>query len=179
MPCSFRAWWYGRAPGSSSSACSRAWPTPATLPCPKMPKQPSTSRCSTPSRSLYCWARNRTTAWATVRRTVLISGPPRHRERSERGRGASSSLLVLLGKGQTGVDRELVPGAADPRVCWVVADQPAALSPGPGHDVEVVQVVSRRGHRGTVPAVRDEYDVAGADLGEHVDRPVGFAVHAL
>src|SRR4029450_717685 len=53
-----------------SASCCSAWPTPATLPWPKMPKHPGIRRCSCPSRSLYWLARNRTTAWATVSRMV-------------------------------------------------------------------------------------------------------------
>ena len=54
MACSLRPCQYRRPdPGSAvSSASSSAWPRPATLPCPKMPKQPSMSRCRVPSRSL-------------------------------------------------------------------------------------------------------------------------------
>src|SRR3954471_12676933 len=70
MPCSWRARGYGRSAEPVACACSSACPTPATLPCPKIPKQPGISRCRTPSRSLYWWARNRTTACATVNRTV-------------------------------------------------------------------------------------------------------------
>src|SRR5919198_390966 len=66
MPCSLRAMWYG----IRSAYCRSAWPRPATLPCPKMPKQPASSRCSCPSRSL-CWlARNSTRACAMVSRRV-------------------------------------------------------------------------------------------------------------
>ena len=38
-----------------------------------------------------------------------------------------------------------------------------------GHDVQVVHVVTGRGHRGTVPAVGHQDDVTGPDLGRHVD----------
>ncbi len=61
IPCSLRAWWYG-----TPSSCSSAWPTPATLPWPKIPKQPAIRRCSVPSRSLYWLARKRMSACATV-----------------------------------------------------------------------------------------------------------------
>src|SRR5713226_6304977 len=37
-----------------------------------MPKHPLKNRCSTPSRSTYCTARNRTRAWAIVRRTSSL-----------------------------------------------------------------------------------------------------------
>src|SRR5579862_2589713 len=46
---------------------------PATLPCPKIPRQPSNSRCSTPSRSEYWFLRNLTMACATVMRVVMES----------------------------------------------------------------------------------------------------------
>ena len=73
MLCSLRAMWYG----STSAYWRRAWPMPATLPWPKMPKQPANSRCSRPSRSLYWLARNSTRAWAMVsRRVPLIVLPP-------------------------------------------------------------------------------------------------------
>ena len=74
--------------------------------------------------------------------------------------------------GQPGVDREVGPGVAHPGVGGVVADQPGALGARAGHDVEVVQVGVRGGHRRAVPAVRHEHDVTGAHLGEHVDRPL-------
>src|SRR4029077_69012 len=44
---------------------------PATLPWPKIPKQPSMKRCSCESRLEYCACRNATIAWATVRRRVM------------------------------------------------------------------------------------------------------------
>src|SRR6266851_1985209 len=43
---------------------------PATLPCPKMPKQPAKNACSAPSRSTYWFFRKAMTACATVRRLV-------------------------------------------------------------------------------------------------------------
>ena len=121
---------------------------PATLPCPKIPNAPGIRRCSTPSRSLYWLARNRTSAWATVSLTARLL---RGRER------------------QAGVDLLVLPGAADPGVRRVVADQPGPLVAGPGHDVEVVEVVAGGGHRRAVPAVRDEHGVAAAHLGADVD----------
>ncbi len=75
IACSLRPSTY-RSPGSvparsaSTSACSSAWPMPATLPCPKMPKQPAKNLLRSPPRSTYWLARKRTTAWATVSRTV-------------------------------------------------------------------------------------------------------------
>ena len=90
--------------GPVACASSSAWPTPATLPWPKMPKHPAISRRSTPSRSLYWLARNRTRAWATVRRIVtssrfllgqmcrrLSTGAERQLERVAAGRGRHGS----------------------------------------------------------------------------------------
>src|SRR5437660_10868186 len=48
---------------------------PVTLPWPKMPKQPSMNRCSTPSRSTCCAARKRTSACPIVTRRVFIARP--------------------------------------------------------------------------------------------------------
>src|SRR5215213_1069445 len=110
----------GLASSPANSACSRAWPIPATLPWPKMPKQPANSRCSTPSDSEYWAARNLTTACATVRLTV-------------------SAMLAL----QSGVDLLAGPGAPHPSLLRMVGDPPGPLRPGPGHDVQVVHVVTR------------------------------------
>src|ERR671923_185906 len=60
---------------------------PATLPWPKIPKQPPKKRCSTPSRSTYCAARNRTSACAAVSRTLVTS--PRTRRRAPRARAGA------------------------------------------------------------------------------------------
>ena len=137
---------------------------PATLPWPKMPKQPAKSFCRSPSRSLHWLARKRTTAWATVRRTVVA---------------AWVSLVIEHLQGEVGGRRLVGPGVADPAVGGVVADEPGPLGTRAGHDVEVVEVVAGRGHRRAVPAVRHEDDVAGAHLGEHVDRPLVGAVDPL
>ena len=81
---------------SASSFCSSAWPIPATLPWPKMPKQPAKSFCRSPSRSLHWLARKRTTAWATVSRTIpVVSGcwvalVTEHLQRGVGGRPAGS-----------------------------------------------------------------------------------------
>ena len=92
----------GARPGRCSSASRSASPIPATLPWPKIPKQPSTSRCSTPSRSL-CWrTRNRTTACATVSRVVTSS--------------SSCSVPGSAVHGQAGVDLLVGPGGAHPGV---------------------------------------------------------------
>src|SRR5579864_3651373 len=53
----------------------RAWPNPATLPCPKMPKHPPKKRCSAPSRSTCCAARNRRRACPTV--SSMVAEPRR------------------------------------------------------------------------------------------------------
>src|SRR5262245_50403252 len=47
---------------------------PATLPCPRMAKQPAKNGCSAPSRSTYCRVRNSMTACAIVRRRVAMAG---------------------------------------------------------------------------------------------------------
>ena len=71
--CSLRPWMNGMA----SLSWSRAWPSPATLPWPKMPRVAGTSRRRWPSATEYCRDRYVTTAWATVSRTVweVIVGP--------------------------------------------------------------------------------------------------------
>ena len=61
-------------------------------------------------------------------------------------------------------------------MCRVVADQPGPLGAWSRHDVEVVQVVARSSHRRSVPPVGHQDDVAGPDLGEHVDLAVRGAV---
>src|SRR5437762_3144156 len=47
---------------------------PATLPWPKMPKQPPKNRWRTPSRSTCCAARKRTSACAAV--SLIVAMPP-------------------------------------------------------------------------------------------------------
>src|SRR5436190_6111175 len=87
--------WYGSTSGDSN----RASPIPATLPCPKIPQQPTKKRCSTPSRSTYCNPRNRTSACAIVSRVtrgprVRALAPAFHdrepwpHRQKRRGRGA-------------------------------------------------------------------------------------------
>ena len=49
IDCSFAGWWNGR----SAPYSTRAWLSPDTLPCPRIPHTPWMNRCSTPSRSLY------------------------------------------------------------------------------------------------------------------------------
>ena len=70
IACSLRTSVYGSSFGSRRADSSNASPTPATFPCPKIPKQPCTSRCSMPSRSLYWFTRNSTRACPTVSRRV-------------------------------------------------------------------------------------------------------------
>src|SRR4029077_18676921 len=65
--CSWRPWMNGNSSEYSSSAC----PSPATLPCPKMPSAAGISRRRSPSATLYWAARNLTTACAVVSRTVF------------------------------------------------------------------------------------------------------------
>src|SRR5438132_13125584 len=65
--------------GSAAWYCFRAWPTPATLPCPKIPNVPGISRSRYswfPTVStVYCLDRNSTTAWATVILRVAVIFP--------------------------------------------------------------------------------------------------------
>src|SRR5215831_7552841 len=77
--CSWRPWMNGIV----SLSWSSAWPSPATLPWPKMPRVAGTRRRRWPSATEYCRDRYVTTAWATVSRTVcwvivgsfLLPGP--------------------------------------------------------------------------------------------------------
>src|SRR5690349_20531357 len=46
---------------------------PARLPCPKIPSTPPKNWCDSPSTSMYCSARKRTTAWAVVSRSVFTA----------------------------------------------------------------------------------------------------------
>ena len=67
-------------------------------------------------------------------------------------------------EGQARVDGLVLPQPADPAVRRVVADEPDALLPRAGHDVEVVHVVAGSCDGGTVVAVGHEGDVAGLGL---------------
>ena len=122
------------------------------------------SRCRTPSRSLYWRARKRTRAWATVRRTVLTAY-------------LSCSVADVIGsRGSMGWPAQV------PRIqAWAGSSQKrqARSARRARHHVEVVQVVAGGGDRRPVPAVRDEHDVARADLGQHVDGAAGSAVDPL
>ncbi len=152
---------------ASGPASSRAWPTPATLPCPKMPHIPATDRCRTPSRSVYCTDRKRTSACATV--SLMRPRPPR----------AAARRPARPVQRQPLVREPALPGAPHPRVRRVVADQPGARRAGPRHHVEVVHVVAGYGHARPVPAVGDQHGVAGAHFGEHVGRAAGGGVDPL
>ena len=67
-------------------------------------------------------------------------------------------------------------GVPDPGVGRVVGEAPRALA-GPGHHVQVVEVVAGRGHRRAVVAAGQQHRVAAADLLEDVDpRAVGALV---
>jgi hypothetical protein len=58
----------------------------------------------------------------------------------------------------------------------VVGEAPRALA-GPGHHVQVVQVIAGRGHRRAVVAAGQQHRVPAADLLEDVDpRPVGALI---
>ena len=50
----------------------------------------------------------------------------------------------------------------------VVCRQPGPLA-WSGHDVQVIEVITGHGHRWAVITMRDDHDVARADLGEDVD----------
>src|SRR3954471_2470350 len=117
-----------------------------------------------------------TTPATTERRRARV--PARHHP-SGPGvlRGICGSATAL--ERQPGVYLLGLPGASDPRVLGVVDDEPLPLLTRAGHHVEVVHVVAGRGHRGAVPTVRHEDDVAGPHLGHHVDRPAAGAVDPL
>src|SRR3954464_7149899 len=103
MPCSLRARGYGRSAEPVVCASRSACPTPATLPCPKIPKHPGISRCCTPSRSLYWFARKRTSACETVSRTV----PTSHTSFGHRSLG--QGLVVQDGGVGTELHRSALP----------------------------------------------------------------------
>src|SRR5690606_6731279 len=126
IACSLRARTYGRSGSrpvllAASSSWRRACPRPATLPCPKMPKQPATSLRRSPSRSLHWFARKRTVAWATVSRTVPSFAPfvtailptaislvlPLHADPRPRARGLDHRLQGL-GRGHSVRERGLL-----------------------------------------------------------------------
>src|SRR4051794_5689700 len=67
-PCSLRPWMNGRVSEYWSSAC----PSPATLPWPKIPSAAGIRRRRSPSATLYCLDRYRTSAWAVVRRIARL-----------------------------------------------------------------------------------------------------------
>src|SRR5882757_5474123 len=179
IACSLRPNTY-RSPGSVPalaawiSSCNSAWPMPATLPCPKMPKQPAKNLLRSPSRSTNWLARNRTVAWATVSRTVGSSCGDLNAEALET---TSHSSWVV--QGQPRVDGPVVPGAAQPGMFGIVDNHPGALGARSCHHVEVVHVIARRRDRRTVVAVRHQHDVAGAHLLEYLDGAVGRAVHPV
>ena len=66
--CSLRPWMNG----ITSLSWSSAWPSPATLPWPKIPRVAGISLRRWPSATEYCRDRYVTTAWATVSRTVCL-----------------------------------------------------------------------------------------------------------
>src|SRR5215212_4576061 len=123
---------------------------PATLPWPKMPKQPAKSFCSSPSDSEYCAPRKFTSACATVSRTFW----------------AISRLLPH----QSRVDALGLPGLPHPSMIGVIGDLPGALNAGSCHHVEVVHVETRSRHTWPVPAVRDKHRIPIVHLRQHLDR---------
>src|SRR6185503_15285403 len=78
---------------------------PATFPCPKIPNTPEKNISSSPSRSTYCDARKRMSAWAMVRRVVPLIASRSCDRSSLRAR----EQLVDLG------DRGHRVGAREPR----------------------------------------------------------------
>src|ERR1700742_2636966 len=108
--------------GNSSEHSSKACPNPATLPCPKMHSAAGISRARSPSATLYWAARNFTTAWAVVSRTVFpevlimagfLRGSPRPAVDDD------GLFFVLLG---------------DSRAAPLLADTPP-LQPAVGHQI--------------------------------------------
>ena len=147
IACSFRAWWYGMRSGASTLSCRSAWPMPATLPWPKIPNTPG-------NRPLTDVAVHRPLAREELDERLA------HRHPLRRGHRCS---LSSSREWQTRVDALGGPRVAHPRVRRIIADQPHALGVGPGHHVQVVQVVPGRRDGGTMIAVRDERDVARPD----------------
>src|SRR4051794_41715654 len=114
--CSWRPWMNGNSSENSSSAC----PSPATLPCPKMPSAAGIRRRRSPSATLCCAARNFTTAWAVVSRTVCLD------------------VLIMLGflriSPRTTVDDDgLLFGHLGDRGADAFLADAAALQPAVGH----------------------------------------------
>src|SRR6476469_7186041 len=166
MPCSLRPWYRRK----SLRYCSRACPTPATLPWPKMPSAPPKNACSSPSRSTRWAARKRTTAWPTVRRVVsVVLGTMSF--------SFEGSAGVARDQRETAVEaggRPLVLGRLEGRV---LEGLKGALGSRAGQHVEVVEVLPVRRDRGVV-APRDEEQVAVAHGLDQVEVALG-GVHAL
>ncbi len=81
----------GQQAGCSTWSCLMACPSPATLPCPKMPKIPGMVRSRWSPSTVHWFARNSTSAWPTVIRRVCAG----------RCAGSSGGLLLV---GQAGVE---------------------------------------------------------------------------
>src|ERR1700754_881187 len=105
---------------------------PATLPWPKIPKQPAKNLLRSPSRSTYWLARKRTVAWETVSRTVGSLCGDLNADDLE------TTSLSLRMEWKPGIDGLVFPGAAQPGVLGVVDDLPGPFLAGTGHHVEVV-----------------------------------------
>src|SRR6185312_11197144 len=159
--CSLRPWMNGIA----SLSWSRAWPSPATLPWPKMPRVAGTSRRRWPSATEYCRDRYVTTAWATVSRTVweVIVSP---------------SL-----PGPAVQDHGLDVGHLGDRRAGAFLADPACLQPAVGHEVGPPQrgPVDVHGAGVDLPDGPDRAGhVGGEDAGaEPVGRAVGLRDRVL
>src|SRR6266540_4180103 len=112
--CSLRPWTKGITSENWSSAC----PSPATLPCPKIPSVAGMRRRRSPSASVYWCDRYLTMAWATVIRTTGMDPP-------------SPGTAVQ--------DDGLGFGHLRHRGAWTFLAQAAALQPAVRHQVGAPQ----------------------------------------
>ena len=88
-------------------------------------------------------------------------------------------MLLVSGEREAGVNILAFPGATNPAVVGVVADEPVTDGAGASHDVEVVEVVTGSGHGRAMPAVGDENDITGAYLFTDVDGAVVRGIDPL
>ena len=143
------------------SASSSAWPTPATLPWPKMPKQPAISRCSTPSRSVY-WTPGSGPAPAPPsvscpRQHRVADRPPRPTSRIQRA-GSAVKRHPHLGAGHPRRGSTGEPGAANDGPCYAMSS-PCLDDRDLGDvSVGVVPRAERAGSRSAV-ATSEEVDL--------------------
>src|ERR671913_1042771 len=148
MACSLRPKMYGSVSGSSSSACSKAWPMPATLPWPKIPKQPAKA----------CALRRR------IRSTERRGPSPVPARRS----GEQPPPPSLLSH-ESGVDGLIRPGVPHPGLIRVIGNLPGAFGARTGHHVQVVHVEPRSRHARSMPPVRDEHRISIVHLLQQLD----------